>query len=454
MAAKLGWTVCLDRDRLAVARTARGATEWSEWLPCEREQTSETATTITHLLEERGYTGQPVLVALGSDDVVSTTIAAPTRKALKRSAMAFLVEPALPWSVEESVIDYERIGTDRAFVVAAEAVPLRELILALAEKGIQVASVVPAARLALSHHLQNNPRLAPRYLLGWGHDEHVDLWLIVGDQPVTWRWAPEELPPVARAIKQIALCEGNDLVLAGRNLPDEFLKSLSEMTGLAVHAVQERGSEDPFDCCAQQAAALLAGRGDPPIELCRDQLAPSDRYRSIRRELRVLQASLLVLLVTLGVALTIQGNRIESLRGEAETRQSELFQSLVPKQKVPVAIVGRLQNEVARLKGVRGESTDLPTLMPYADLMERLLQALPEGLRFRLFEVRLNNGQLYLVGQVRAHGDADRIAEGLRAKGLEVASPSTQRLEKEGVEFRISARLAPPPTKKPAGRST
>jgi hypothetical protein len=69
-----------------------------------------------------------------------------------------------------------------------------------------------------------------------------------------------------------------------------------------------------------------------------------------------------------------------------------------------------------------------------------------------LLEVRIENGQLYLVGQVRGHGDADRIAEGLRAAGLEVASPNSHRLEKEGVEFRISARLVPPASQKPARR--
>jgi hypothetical protein len=53
---------------------------------------------------------------------------------------------------------------------------------------------------------------------------------------------------------------------------------------------------------------------------------------------------------------------------------------------------------------------------------------------------------------VRGHGEADRIAEGLRAVGLEVASPNSHRLEKEGVEFRISARLVPPASQKPARR--
>jgi YD repeat-containing protein len=59
----------------------------------------------------------------------------------------------------------------------------------------------------------------------------------------------------------------------------------------------------------------------------------------------------------------------------------------------------QIGNSVTRLKGVRGESTDLPQLTPYLGILERLVQALPESLRFRLLEVRIENGRLYVVGR-------------------------------------------------------
>jgi type II secretory pathway component PulL len=452
MSGKPAWIVFLDRQQLSVARIVRGAVERSDSLPVDRRQPLETAGTICRLLEQCGHAGQSVMLTLGSSDVVSTTVTPPSRKHLKRTAMAFLAEPALPWSAEDSVIDYERGGSDPLFVVAAEAAPLRELIAALQERGIPVASVAPLARLALERNFAASPSLAPRYALVWAQAETIDLWLIENDRPHLWRWLPAQLPVVVRALKQIALCEGEPFLLVGRNLPDGFLASLGDLTGLETRTAPPLESEDLFVSGAHQAAAVLGGRCDAPIELCRDQLAPADRHRSIRRELRILQASLVLLMVIVGLVAGFRGVRIESLRAECETREASLFQNLFPKEPVPVAVDARLQSEVTRLKGIRGEGNDLPELTPYLSVLERLFQGLPESLRFRLLEVRIENGRLYLVGQVRAHGDADRIADGLRAAGLEVASPNTHRLEREGVEFRISAHPVAPPTKKPARR--
>jgi hypothetical protein len=291
----------------------------------------------------------------------------------------------------------------------------------------------------------------PRYVLVWGHAEAADLWLIENDRPVLWRWIAQDLSSLTCELEQIALCESGDFGLAGRNLPDGLLASLGAHTGLDTHALPLLDSEDPLVCAALHAATILVGRRDAPIELCRDQLAPEDRHRSIRRELRLLQVSLVLLLVVVGLAAGLKGLQIETLRAKCQAREAGLFRDLFPKEKAPVAVTARLRSEVTRLKGARGENADLPPLTPYVGLLERVLRALPDSMRFRLLEVRVSNGRLDLVGQVRAHGDADRIADGLRAAGLEVASPNTHRLEKEGVEFRISAHL-PAPAKAPPRR--
>jgi hypothetical protein len=452
MSVKSRWILSLGRGHLDVVRVASGVVERIEGIDVDFQAISAATETIAGVLERHGYAGEPVLLALGSGDVVSTTVANASGKALKRAALAFLVEPALPWSVEDSVLDFEPSGTSRALVVASEAAPLRQLMSGLQERGICVASVTPLARLELAEHLAKSRALAPRYALIWGRGDTADIWLVENDRPVLWRWVPLEIPAVAQTLTQIALCEHEDFVLVGRNLPAEFLASLSEQTGLKSVEASPLDSEELLDCAAQQAAAVLAGRCDAPLELCRDQLAPADRRRSIRRELRLLQGAAALLIVMLGLAAGFKGRQVEAIRADCETRRSELFHELFPNEKIPVAVNTRLQGEVTRLKGVRGESTDLPQMTPYFGILERLLRALPESLRFRLLEVRIENGRLYVVGQVRAHGDADRIADGLRAAGLDVGAPNTNRLEKEGVEFRISAHVPAPPSKKPTRR--
>src|SRR6202035_3402139 len=134
-------------------------------------------------------------------------------------------------------------------------------------------------------------------------------------------------------------------------------------------------SDDPLDCCALQSLAVLGGRRESPIEFRRDQLAPRDRHRSIRRELRVFQVSVLALMAVLGLALGFQAQRSEALRADCESQQAALFQELFPQQKLPVALCARLESELARLKGIRGESTDLPQLTPYVGVLERLSRA-------------------------------------------------------------------------------
>ncbi len=453
MSDKVGWILSLNRGHVDVVRVASRAVERCAHAEVDLQSASAAAETVANALAEQGCSGEPVLLALGSGDVVSTTLTNSSGKGLQRAALTFLVEPALPWSVEESVIDFEAAGDSRVLVVASEAAALRQLISGLEERGISVISVTPLARLALAEHLGKNDSLAPRYVLIWGSGNVADVWLIEDDRPVVWRWVPSEQSALTQTLTQLALCEHEDFVLVGRNLPEGFLASLSQQTGLASVESARLDSEDPFDCGALQAALVLAGRREAPLELCRDQLAPADRHRSIRREVRVLQGAALLVIVVLGLAAGIKGRQIETLRAQCATRRAELFHELFPKETIPVAVNTRLQSEVTRLKGVRGETTDLPPLIPYLGVLERLLKALPDSMRFRVLEVRIENGRLYVVGQLRAHSDADRIADGLRASGLEVTAPNTNRLEKEGVEFRISARVPPPPSKKLLRRS-
>ena len=46
-----------------------------------------------------------------------------------------------------------------------------------------------------------------------------------------------------------------------------------------------------------------------------------------------------------------------------------------------------------------------------------LLTRLPADVRYRVLEIRLDQGRFTLEGQVNSHGDADAIAAGLREGG-------------------------------------
>jgi type II secretion system protein L len=455
MAANSRWIVLLGDSHLAVARVNRGTVEISDAHPYDRKACTETVEVVRRLLDQQSYSGEPVLLALGSSWCVSATVAVPSpRQMRKRAAMSFLLEPSLPWSAEDVVIDYEVGRTNRAFMVAAQVDPLAELIDSLEESGISVTSVTPLARLALEHHSQATAGSESRTVLLWRNDNTIDLWLIEDQRPAVWRWLPFDPTAVACALTHLALSEGSSLPVLARNVPDEFLQALVAQTGLECRTLPPLDSDDPVVSAVREAALVLEGRREAPIELRRDRLAAKDRRQSIRTHLRLLLASTLFLMLSLGLSLWVQARQTDTLRQACEQRQTALFRRLFPDQRVPVAVRTRLESELARLKGVRGERSDLPDSIPFLAVLDRLLSSLPSDLRFRLLEARIENGQLYLVGEVRAHGDADRIADALRRAGLDVPAPNTHRLEKQGVEFRISARLSGQDGKKPVRRPT
>jgi hypothetical protein len=431
----LGDTAC------CVARRVDGAIERSGTETYDRKTPAETADRIRRLLDDRQYRGEVVVLGLGSSWCVSATIPlSSARQARNRSAMGYLMEPCLPWAAEEAVVDYEVLDGE-AFLVAAEAEPLKGLVRAFQERRIAIATIAPVARLALEHQFRMKGAFPDDCVLFWGHEATLDLWLIKEGRPTCWTWLPCEDGSIDRALREITLRDSSPRVVVGRNLPQGFLEAAATRAGLSCGALPSCDTEDPIAAALTTSTEILKGRSTAPIELLREPLPIQDAKRSTRRHLRALQSTLLLCLASAAAALFGQTRQFNSLAEQAHERQLVVFQKLFPNQRVPIAVSSRLEGELARLKGLRGQRTDLPVSITALAGLERLLKALPSDLRLRILEVRMEREQVYVVGQVRSHGDADRIATALRGVKLDVASPSTHRLDKEGVEFRISAKL-------------
>ena len=119
-------------------------------------------------------------------------------------------------------------------------------------------------------------------------------------------------------------------------------------------------------------------------------------------------------------------------------KQAELFKHVFPDTKVPVGVKRRLESELAKLKGLEGGDTPLPSTASALTMLHDVLDAMPADRRFEVLEIQIEQDRLYLDGEVREHGDAELMAQRLRAKGFEVASPRTQRLDDKRVSLRIS----------------
>ena len=66
------------------------------------------------------------------------------------------------------------------------------------------------------------------------------------------------------------------------------------------------------------------------------------------------------------------------------------------------------------MAGVKGESADWTAQRPAISLLFDLLASVPEGLRCRLLNLRLDRYRLQVEGELRSHSDADAITAALR----------------------------------------
>lgn len=453
MAALQPVVLVVDHADWSLARLTSDGLETTTPIRWEGNPLEEEAERIVAALKEWKVAGSPILVGLSATLCVSMLLKLPTpRHARQRQAMGYLLEPYLPWAAEEMVADYEIRGRE-AFAVGTSTELLSALLQQLEERGVRVESIFPLARLALQQYMRHAAPASDRWALLWGDGTVADLWIIDSKRPILWRQIPLEEIELLRELRQVAL-EGNEpLPLELSGISKELKTKIETLPDFVAREPAETASPTIVESAVREAANVLAGRIDSPIEFRRDVLAPESGNRLLQGAVRAVQVAFLCLLIACGVTLYRLGESFDRQRLSAGDRQEDIFRTLFPDLPVPVGIGGRLESEYAKLRGLRGENSDVPEQVPAVQLIERLLRSLPSDLRYRILEVRVEQGRLYLVGHVREHGDADRIADELRKTQLTVDPPSTHRLPQQGVEFRISAQLVTEETPQPEGKS-
>jgi hypothetical protein len=102
-----------------------------------------------------------------------------------------------------------------------------------------------------------------------------------------------------------------------------------------------------------------------------------------------------------------------------------------------------MESEIRRLQATRG-SASLPSRPSMLRALQDVLAHLPQNLRFRLLEIRLDESRLLLDGQARSHADVDAIATALRqGTGFEVEPPRSEQRD-DAVSFALTAPIEPP----------
>jgi hypothetical protein len=267
-----------------------------------------------------------------------------------------------------------------------------------------------------------------------------------------WYHLPAEAADLRRALAMLAVnrpAERHQLTAIG------LAPELSEAAAAqwTVHESADAG-DDLLGQALQQAPRWASGRPRPRkprkwgrgwIELRRDQLAPNQPEAGVSRARRMAAAAAILALGCMIGTLVFGEYQFQQVADRHERLQRRLFSETFPDQSVPRGVRSRMASELARLRGVSGQSVEVPERAEALALLAHATAALPKELRFRLTDIRIEDRRLRLEGQVRAHGDADQLATALRETGrFKVPAPRTDSLPDRGVAFTLTVRAIEP----------
>lgn len=429
-------------------------------VPTSASDTPETfAAAIVTALKSNGWRGRGVGLALPSSWCLSARVSTdglPPKN--RRQALTFRLEEKLPVSAEEVAADFvepEGEGGD-ALGVCAQTQTVAPYVEALEAAGVPVDSISPAALLAA----QNQSPTDCDVLL-WGAANEVELFAFRDARPVAWHVLPAEERDLAMHVGIETRGRPQPVRLRAIGLAPDALRPVSALPGVQPVGADE--SRSLHEAAARAAASVLAGQSAPWVELRRGALSAGDGSRHLHRPLVALVASAALLLAAMSAAMLVRAARYEAAAREREELQRQVFQRAFPGRPVPVDVRSRMLSERQALRAQNGEMGDdgigttagLPPAQASAGLasLRDLLAAFPRGLRFRVVELRLDEGKLLIEGQARSHGDADAIATALRKGGeFAVEPPRTEQLTgiSKGVAFTITGTVQQAPAA-PAG---
>ena len=392
---------------------------------------------INDELVAQSYHGEPILVALASSLCLSVTLPVRQSKELRdRQTMLYRLEECIPWPAEELVADFARVA-DKALVVAALIEPLAQLFTALEATGIQIPSIVPKALLATIEHVSRGAT-PEQQLVAFEQDEWVDLVLIEAGNAVSWRWLPLCGTAVSHEVKSFVAEYGCKLpfVVYGYTITSSNVTELSDFIEL-----QSKTDETYDSLVFATAEHVIRGEIEAPIELKRDAFGRVRADAALRRYTTAFCVAVSVMVIAIAGALLWRGQLASREAERVMLREADTFRRIFPNTKVPIGIRGRLESELVKLNGLQGGDESLPNAVSAIRVLYSLLTALPTDRRFRLLEIRIEEGRLHLDAEVRDHGDAEVIAQRLRGNGFQVASPRTQRVDDKRVALRISGTM-------------
>lgn len=411
---------------------------------------TDSAAAVQRHLTDYQYTGEGIVLAIPSHWCLCGVVpTADIPRTHRRETMTYRLEGRLPLAVEQLAVDFvEHDG--EALGVAVETDRVAPLLEALESADVRVDAVCPTALLILS---QQNQQLEKQNVdTVWIQSNgQVDYFELREARPIRWRLLSSqngdiEFQTKLQQLRSHQTSTHHALLECQTKLLESFRGEQTET---------ETVSRDQLLLEAFKAAPrLLDGVDRGCVNLRCDGLAATDPHRAIRTPLKYCTAALIVMLICLTGSSVWRAWRNDEVVGRLAGQQQQVFRELLPNQRTPVDVRSRLESEARRMRAVSGNSSELPQTPSSLNMLHATLSRLPDYLRYRVLEIRIEGDQLYLEGEARAHSAADTVAASLRKQqGFEVEPPRTERMNNQSVSFAVHGRFATSPNPAQEGSS-
>ncbi len=404
----------------AIGKTA------DEHLESKLDQADELVDRIEQFIDQHGLTPQ-VVIAIDSQHALSASFEVQADDARYRNSLQYELEEWLPWAAEETAADF-RVTDGRLFGVGIDLDQWLPLVLELERRRIKVQSITPAVLLALQHLLAGD---AEDQMLLWPEAHRLHLVRIHAGKPDAWRTlaaateVPFEIEQLQNGSPPAALkLVGTDDPLA------------EELSALAADPLKCSGMSDHLH---GGATAILNSQMTPWIELRQNELAAGDPHRRLRAAIRALAVAASVLFVSwigvFGLKTWKNYQHVESLRQQ----QVDVYKQTFPDTRVPAGVLSRIRSEHTRRTAARQAPQDVQLPISALPVLHDFLSGLPVEMRYRTREFRIENGELDMDSDLKAHSAANQLAEALRNHGFEVPAPTTVASEDQVISARLYA---------------
>jgi hypothetical protein len=439
------WLIIPSEDRAAVLRVAGGKV--APFVAMVNDETT-LAQAISTILVEQEYDVQPILLALRSTDVLSVTL--PPDSSATRQTTIYELEDYLPIPAERFVADFFPHEKGR-FAGVTDTEKFLPLLDELSTHKILIQAIVPLSILAtqyLAGHTMTVDDGVRCMVLSYGQeseldDGHIELFVLSPDGlPLSWQLLAPKPESLRRALEAEIFQHDVRLSVDTLSLPEDFRSILEKMPRVTMVTTKPEAGEETGDllmlAIAKQSEMILSRKKRPWWDFCRDQLAMRGVDTVLGKSIKITLWGSVVLVAALCLVLFMRMFQYDRLASWYRQEQAVSFREALPDQTLQTGFRNRLGSEYVKMSAQRENTSELPdresVLMPLLNI----LQALPQNVRYRFPEIRIESNSIRLDGQLQVHGDAELIATALEDSGFAVEPPSTQQTGVNGVAVRLS----------------